>query len=103
MSDDGVALRGNILNERSAQSYVQNLNAAADGEHGSTALASLFDQRRLGCIACGIYRTYFRVRGLTIPGGVDIASTGEHQTGHGIENCRRGALRSEERRVGEEG
>src|SRR5687767_1626409 len=92
VTDAGFALRRDVLHEAPTERDVEDLDTATNREHGSPAALCRLDERRLGCIAGGVYRTYFRVRGLTISGGIDIFSAGEYQPRYRCQNPVGGAI-----------
>src|SRR6266516_5143683 len=85
--DAGVALGGNILDQRSTEGDIQDLNAAADREHGRPARLRFLDERGFGRIAREVHSAYFFVTLLSVARGVDVFSTGKDEPGDGIENC----------------
>ena len=88
VNDAGVALGGNILDQRSTEGDVQDLNAAADREHGSAARLRFLDERGFSRIARDVDSAYFFVTLLSIARGIDVFTAGKDESGDGIENCR---------------
>jgi hypothetical protein len=82
---DAIALRWQILHERSAESDVHDLNAATDGKRWQPALAGRREQRELRDIAGAIHWTQLGPWLLAVLRGVHIFAAGENEAGHGIE------------------
>jgi hypothetical protein len=88
--DIGLALRGNILDQRSPEGDVQYLYPPADRENGSPSFLRFLDQRRFRRIARGVNGTYFFVAFLTVASRIDVFAASQHEARDGIENRRRG-------------
>ena len=87
----------NVLNQRSAERDVQNLDAAADREHGNPPSFRFNDEAGFGCIARGVYGAYFFVAPFSVTRRIDVLTASENQAGDGIEHCSRGAIAGERR------
>ena len=86
--DAGIALGGNVLDQRSTQCNVEHLDAAADREHGLPARLCFLDERGFGRIARGVHRSYFFVAFFAVASWIDVFAASENEAGDGIENGR---------------
>jgi hypothetical protein len=86
MGDTGRDLRSDVLNERSAEGHIEDLDAAANGEHRNSPRLRFLDESCFGRIARGVDGAYFFVALFPVASGIDVLTAGEHETGNRIEH-----------------
>ena len=79
------ALAGNVLNQSTAQRYVQDLNAATDGEHREPAAVRFDDQRDLTLVAPLVHFDRRMCR-LAIPRRIHIFAARHDETSDSLEH-----------------
>jgi hypothetical protein len=85
-----LALGRQILHERSAQSDIDDLNAAADREGRHAERVSPGEQGKLGVVTGAVDRSKLRVRRRSVPRRVDVLATRQYESSNDIENPERG-------------
>jgi hypothetical protein len=83
-------LRRDILNECASQRDVEELRSTADREYWFPGLARSEYKRYFSLIARAVHGAETLMPRLSIEGGIDVFTTGEHETVDGVDYGARG-------------